>query len=36
MALPILTNYVILSVRLLDKAVGVKLLRVISTEIMVF
>ena len=36
MALAILTNNVILSVQVLVKAVGVKLLKVFSTEIMVF
>jgi hypothetical protein len=36
MALPIVTDCVILCVRLLDKAVGVKLLKVISTESTVF
>ena len=36
MALAILSNYVLLSVQVLVKAVGEKLLKVISTEITVF
>jgi hypothetical protein len=36
LALAILTNNVILSVQVLVKAVGVELLKVISTEITVF